>query len=288
MKVLIENIRSIKELEIEMPDVGVVQFIGDNSHGKSILIYALTKLTSKTILDAEVRTKYLIRRGETDGYLSMIRTDGYTINFRINEERDKTICQLKRPDGTKITRSLREGGWNSLFDEFGFMIFDNGDTTIQFHNTFGTMPFINTSPKLNYTIVESISLDSMAKQFVDTYKDVTHKSAKSLLETVDIKIDESKKALKAVKPYDYVPYNNIKVELEKCERKLLGLSKLEIERIDIPPMVSILDLKMEKLPLIPIVKPLPVLEEIDSLSSIITTLDTLAKGVCPTCEREFS
>ena len=64
MNIILRNIQSFKEAKYEFPETGLVQIIGDNSNGKSILMKAILSVVTLKILTDEDR-QALIRDTES-------------------------------------------------------------------------------------------------------------------------------------------------------------------------------------------------------------------------------
>ena len=287
MKITIKNVRSIADAVLEVPDKGFVQFIGSNSHGKSVLADVISRLCSKDIMDKDNRVNNIIKKGTTCAIFGISRGDGVSIGFRITPDRVTSLLRLTRKDGTQVDRTLREGGWDSLIEEFGFMVYGQGDLVIQVQSTFGKMPFITTDKRLDFDIVESISIDSKAKDFVDYYKGVTHAAGKRYVQNIDSTIASKESSLSSLIHYDVDAYAEMEQKIDSALKTIGNISTLTLKKITLPPNVSWCDGTCELLKQIPIIKTETPLELLTPMVKTLTDLKTLRERRCPLCERDF-
>ena len=304
MKVILENIQSIRQAEYDMTDTGFVKICGGNSNGKSILIKTIGAIVSLDILDAECRRALINDR--CDEGLVEIQYKGKTLFVQLNVERNKCLVCLKRVDGTKIVRTFREGGIEELIHEFGFRVYNKNNICLQVHETFGAMPFVNTSTAINGEIVEAVTEDTIAKDFLMKFKEVTHKKAKELVTALNTKIVKWQSVKNTLTIFDYVQYSEKADAMRSYEDDLkyldyIELPELEVPKvldvidfpnfnftaISIPPEVTIIDIPKMELPECGQVELFTIPTDLRSIEGAIVSYLDACGGMCPTCGRKF-
>ena len=101
--IVIKNLQAIANASITVHDNSIVEFIGDNSNGKSILAKTLQYVLSGDIRDKDTR-RALIKDGEVYGSLTIV-WDKKVIGFVIAEELSLVLFIRK----IKMTRALLFG-----------------------------------------------------------------------------------------------------------------------------------------------------------------------------------
>lgn len=298
--VILKNIQSIKYCKYEFPETGLVTIVGGNSNGKSILIKALESVSKLKIKNDECR-KALIKRGEEVGTIFILHNN-VALNVELSKDRGACSVTLQRANGEKVRRTFRDGGIEELLYEFGFRVYSNNQICLQIYETFGLMPFVNTSDMINGEIVEAVTEDSVAKEFLEAFKEHTYKNAKTMLKTIDDKIVTWESVLKNLVVYDYKKYEEMAVRLEDINAvlqsidvieleelklpprvKFIDIDKFELEKLHIPPNVNFIDIEPPVLHEISITRTLPFMIEFEDLGTELENMNTILNGVCPTC-----
>lgn len=306
MVIKLKNIQSFEEARFDLPDTGLIQIIGDNSNGKTILGKVLKAIMTMEFVHQEARDP-LIRDGCMEGFVG-IGYKGKALTINLNRDRNLCYVALMREDGEKIVRTIRDGGIEALFYEFGFRVYGKNSILLQCHETLGVIPFVNTSKALNYEIVDAVSSDTVAKQFITNYKEITYKVAKQKLTDYYTKIDGTKRVLESLPLYAYHDYTELANKAEEAAQVLSYLSPIELEDMVVPPSISILDIERIELesmivpPELSIVEVEPVkLEQmivpptgvellynpicLEEMASILENITEASAGRCPTCGR---
>lgn len=301
MVVILENIQGIKEKCVyELPDEGIVQITGDNSNGKSILIKSIAAIAQLKIVDNEER-RALINDDSKVGMIALTYK-GKTLVVKLHEDRNSCIVQLVRNDGSKIARAFRDGGLQEIVEEFGFRVYNKSALCLQVFETFGVMPFVNTTPDVGYEIVDAVTTDTVAQQFLQNYKTVTHKTTKDMISKYSKELDGLYRTKSVVTLFDYVKYEqmygrlsalynvvkNLKyIMLEKIivlpDVKCVDTRAPELEKIMVLPDIKCIDIQMPRLSRVPIVYPIPNICELDNLAQEIEDIMEILEGKCPTC-----
>lgn len=285
MLVKLVNIQSFENIVYDFPDTGLVQIIGGNSNGKSILEKVLKSVATCGFVDQEERDS-LIRDGKAKGYI-IIEYKNKVLSVLLTRERNACMVSLTRPDGTRIERTIRDGGISQLVEEFGFRVYGKRAVVLQLHETFGIMPFVNTGKMLNFEIVDAVTTDTVAQQFVTNFKEITYKRAKELTARYNEKIQGLNTILSHVVMYDYESYERMERQIQKCYAVLQYLQPITLEKIIAPPRVEYIDMPEVHLEKLQHVSFCPVLEELENLAPVLRRIRDFEKGVCPTCGRYY-
>lgn len=285
MLVKLVDIQSFENVAYSFPDTGLVQIIGGNSNGKSILEKVLKSVATCGFADQEERDS-LIRDGKAKGYI-IIEYKGRVLSVLLSRERNQCLVSMMRSDGTRIDRTIRDGGISQLVEEFGFRVYGKRALVLQLHETFGIMPFVNTGKALNYEIVDAVTTDTVAQQFVTNFKDVTYKRAKELTAKYNDKIQSLTTILRNMILYDYEEYERMQRRMQECYAVLQHLRPIKLEKIIAPPKVSYVDVPEVSLMKLRHVEFYPVLERLEELTPVLKRIGDFEKGVCPTCGRRY-
>lgn len=286
MEILLHNIQSIRDAKLEFPETGIVEFVGDNSNGKSILEKTLSAIVSGDIEDEEER-RTLVSDGETSGYVIMLRGQK-CLSINIDHVRDKTIFQYTPDINNKeamITRTLREGGVKDLVEEFGWKVYDDGAICLQLYPTFGHIPFINTSTKVNAEITDDVLRDKIAEKFMGNYEGTTYKLAQQKIKEMKQRKQLLEENIAGMHLYDYQAYEELRERIQRCKDFFECYVELTLEPLPIIPKVRVISIPQVELNEIPIVKPAPTGMRLEDASDILSQISDVLKGRCPTCGR---
>lgn len=288
MEIAIHNLQSIRDVSFSLPDTGIISFSGDNSNGKSILEKIISNVVSMDIADLVTRTT-LISDEEDSGYIVMIHNNK-SLSVLLHKERDKTIMQymsdVNNPE-TKVTRSLREGGFEEMLWEFGWRSYGDGSICLQIYPTFGTMPLINTSSTVNTEIVEDVVRDKMAEKFMENYSKVTYPLVQATVRNLKSRKNVLESQIAATKTYDYEAYEALGERAQRCLEFFDHFMELTLEEIELVPDVELVDvpyLKLNEIPLVELAEPNMYLDDIET---ILVEYTEVLNGKCPTCGRGF-
>lgn len=285
MKISLVNIQSFKEALYDLPDTGLVQILGDNSNGKSVVGKVL-KFIAAGEIKVEKERASLIRDTEQYGFVTIEYKNKFLI-FRIDRELSGCIVQLKRENGEVIRRTVREGGIQELVYEFGFRVYNAGAVALQVYETLGIIPFVNTTAAANYEMVETITTDSTANRFVKNYREITSKEFSKEVKNYKTILEEIQSMQKSLHVYDVEAYKKMRDKLVEMYAVLEHLTGVEISKIKIPPNVKILDIPVLNLKKLPVVKVIFHMENLPDMTETIKALNEVKQGRCPTCGRLF-
>ena len=284
MEIVLRRIQSARDLRYSFPDKGLVQIIGPNSGGKSILTKAIEAVIKCEITKQEVRDS-LITDGEMAGAVIMEYHDK-VLCAHLDRERNKCYYKLVRADGTEVIRTIRDGGLQELVYEFGWRVYRSGSIALQLCSTFGDVPFVTTPDTCNYEIVEEIGTDTVAQNFISTFKEVTYEKAKKVLNKLKLQITERENFLNTVRRYDWKAYAELGERMQQIYNTLKWLEPFELPELRIPPKITFVDIKSELLPELPQATVYPISELLpNSMDKVLHDLQIAREGKCPTCGR---
>lgn len=285
IQIYVKNLQSIEEYMFKFPDHGIVQFFGDNSNGKSILGKALSAVVLQKLRYDDERLP-LINDNAQDALFG-IQYNNKQLVVVISRIMDNCLYQLVREDGSKVIRKLLDDGIDEILREFGFLIYDKRSICLQFCETFGAMPFINTSDKANGEIVNSVITDIPSEQFIESYL-ITFKEAKTMMNQYKATIELYKNKLESIRPINVDGFAELSRRMKRCfeiNRKVPHIEKINIE------FIPILHFDM------PTIKRLPVLnipylidyqaERIKTFDLLFDELNKIKRGVCPECGKRY-
>ena len=302
MQVTLENVQSIVNGVYDFPDVGLVKISGGNSNGKSVLVKTINAITTLTITD-QTKRRSLIRNGENQATIT-IKYKDKALWVRLTVERENCVVALIRANGEKVIRTFRDGGIKELLHEFGFRVYNRNDVCLQVFETFGPMPFVNRNPVDDGEIVEAVAEDAVAKEFLQKFKDITHKKAKEAIQQFDNKIAGWQRVQDSLVVYDYESYTSMADKMEKAANQIAHLTSMTVKPISVPATMNLVDvetisldlpvppprIQLKRIPSVQ-VQPLKPYVDVPAVSGFDDLLDTLQKygtvkaGECPTCGR---
>ncbi len=285
MTIQLANIQSLQKAIYEFPETGIVQIVGHNSNGKSILEKVLKSVATCGFVNQAERDS-LIRDGENQGNVIIIYKKRI-LTVMLHRDRNYCIVALTRENGERVERTIRDGGLAELVHEFGFRTYGKKAVTLQLHETFGVVPFVNTSDGLNFEIVDAVTTDTVAQQFLENFREVTHKRSAELVKQYNSKIQDIKIMLQNLVLYDYEEYEAMAEQLEKCYEVLRYLLPIHLEKIIAPPEVAYADVPEIHLDKIMHITFAPYLERLENLTPVLKRIQDFEEGVCPACGRGF-
>lgn len=159
------NLQSHKDTLIELPETGIVRFLGHNSNGKSVASKALGKLI-RNRLHIERERVPLVRRGVESGYLILTRSDGMVLVLHVAREASKTYVELRIPNEEKTLKRhiTTDKNITELVRMFGFHVDIERGFTLNLYETFDPLLMVNTTGAENASLVTSVITDHKAEQ----------------------------------------------------------------------------------------------------------------------------
>lgn len=289
IKIDLQNMQAISSATIEIPENSITEFSGDNSNGKSVLSKIIKELTSGDIRHKDVR-RALIKDGTTKGIMSILNGN-VQLGLILDEELSDSFV-VYDPDVTDesktkvIVRGLGDaGGCEALIKKFGFRVYNSGDICLQLHPTWGPIPFITTSGQVNDQIVQDITIDRIAQNFLDSFKTITFPTFKNTLKNLNREKESYQTIIGNLESYDWKVYEDIYARMKEVYDVLFYFVDVEIPILQIPLMeIPPLPPEIPKLGVICII---PAPPEIPVVFRAFDEYVTILNGTCPTCGKLF-
>lgn len=281
----ISNVQSIESALIEFEDNSIVEFTGDNSNGKSILSKVIQNMTSGDIRHKDVRAS-LIRDGADKGIVVFTHNEKRLGLVLFHEIKDSVIIYQSdwRDESTTIVRNISDvEGSDALIKAFGFRTYAQGDICLQLAPTFGAIPFITTNGSVNNDIVQDITVDKVAEEFLGTFKAITFPLFKDKIAKLKQERDTYQSLLDNLETYDWREYESLVDRMSAVYMALKDVQPLEdIMEIPIPPL-DVIPVGSHGIKNIPIVDFIDYCPTIDDIESELEDYLKISKGICPTC-----
>lgn len=285
-KIDLQNIQAIGNAHIVVENNTIVEFVGDNSNGKSVISKVIENLVSGDIAHEDVR-RTLIKDNTEQGVVIFTYNEkqlGLILKPAVKESLIMYKPNIVDDPENAIFRAINDAdGLNSIVREFGFRAYANGDICLQLHPTWGAIPFITTSGATNNSIVEDITRDKIADNFLSSFQTITFPVFKEKIARLQKEHDSAKAVLDNMESYDWRAYDAIYEKMSEIYQQIKDYKYGYIEDIPIPDL-SVLPVSRVQIPDIPIVQFYDLCPRIE----YPTALDDYVKilnGVCPTCGR---
>lgn len=283
-----QNVQAIGVAHIELPENSIIEFSGDNSNGKSILSKVIQNITNGDIRHKDVR-RTIIKDGTDCAIVSIIHNQEQ-LGIILREEVADSIVSYN-PDLTKenaaVFRSLNDAeGVKHLIKKFGFRTYANGDICLQLSPTWGAIPFVTTSGAVNDEIVQDITVDKIAQNFLDSFQTITYPTFKQRLKNLKSEREHLSTVLGVIDNYDWRAYNEIATRLKSDYELIKNYTFITIENIPLAerPKYELPDIRIGKHIMPKLVTPIGYM---NSLIGEVRKYQTIRQGVCPTCGRPF-
>jgi hypothetical protein len=284
-KIDLQNIQAIGDAHIVIDNNSITEFTGDNSNGKSVISKVIEAITSGDIVHKESRLT-LIKDGETQGVV-LFTHDKEQLGFVLRAEAAESIIMYKAdmtaPESEAIYRPLNDRNTiTTLVHQFGFRTYDEGSICLQLAPTFGAIPFVTTSGKVNNDIIADITTDKIADNFLKSFQTITFPVFKDRIARLQKDHDNIQAILDNMESYNWKDYESIAERMSEVYQAIKSYEYFQLESVPIPPL-SVLPIEHFELRQIPNVdfydlcKPIvPIIDELNHYVEIMN-------GVCPTC-----
>lgn len=284
IKINLQNIQAITEAEIIIKENTITVFSGDNSNGKSILSKVIQAITSGDIKNKDIR-RSLIKDGAECGIISFIR-DTMQLAFILKEEVSQSFIVYNddvRDESKKIIRGLNDKtGMEQLCKKFGFRTYADGDICLQLSPTFGAIPFVTTSGKVNADIVQDITVDRIAQNFLDSFKKITYPTFRQSLDNMKREREHIEKTLEVIEDYNWREYEKLADEMQSIMDVIRSYSFVKLDHLSVPPKVqfyNVDDCKLRNIHVPEVIAPFSLLDKMNGVDELVS----MRNGVCPTC-----
>lgn len=285
-KIDLQNIQAIGNAHIVVENNTIVEFVGDNSNGKSVISKVIENLVSGDIAHEDVR-RTLIKDNTEQGVVIFTYNEkqlGLILKPAVKDSLIMYKPNIIDDPENAIFRAINDAdGLNAIVREFGFRAYANGDICLQLHPTWGAIPFITTSGATNNSIVEDITRDKIADNFLSSFQTITFPIFKEKIARLQKEHDSAKAVLDNMESYDWRAYDAIYEELSEVYQQIKDYEYCYIDDIPVPDL-SVVPVSNIQIPDIPIIQFYDLCSRIPYPKSLDDYLKVLS-GVCPTCGR---
>lgn len=285
-KIDLQNIQAIGNAHIVVENNTIVEFVGDNSNGKSVISKVIENLVSGDIAHEDVR-RTLIKDNTEQGVVIFTYNEkqlGLILKPAVKDSLIMYKPNIVDDPENAIFRAINDAdGLNAIVREFGFRAYANGDICLQLHPTWGAIPFITTSGATNNSIVEDITRDKIADNFLSSFQTITFPVFKEKIARLQKEHDSAKAVLDNMESYDWRAYDAIYEELSEVYQQIKDYEYCYIDDIPVPDL-SVVPVSNIQIPDIPIIQFYDLCSRIPYPKSLDDYLKVLS-GVCPTCGR---
>ena len=285
-KIDLQNIQAIGNAHIVVENNTIVEFVGDNSNGKSVISKVIENLVSGDIAHEDVR-RTLIKDNTEQGVVIFTYNEkqlGLILKPAVKDSLIMYKPNIVDDPENAIFRAINDAdGLNAIVREFGFRAYANGDICLQLHPTWGAIPFITTSGATNNSIVEDITRDKIADNFLSSFQTITFPVFKEKIARLQKEHDSAKAVLDNMESYDWRAYDAIYEELSEVYQQIKDYEYCYIDDIPVPDL-SVVPVSNIQIPDIPIIQFYDLCSRVPYPKSLDDYLKVLS-GVCPTCGR---
>lgn len=280
------NIQSHKDVTIDLPEKGLIRFVGNNSNGKSVITKALEDITSNAITRPAARAS-LINFDSSYGEITLTRYDDVVLFYHIHIEASQTYAELRIPGKEPIRRYLADKQIPILREKFGLHYDPEAERSINISDPDEALLFFKTPYKSNFSIVTSALRDRKAETAHDEIVRVI-KETKTTKSVYEKQLAIAQAALGSLPMHDIAKEEKRR---DECLHRIAILEKFK-------PLGTLPELRKPKL-YKPITIPKLVVPElkkskvvdlrlsIPDLPSSARKLKSIQEGVCPVCHRKF-
>jgi hypothetical protein len=282
------RLQSIKEALLDnLPEKGLIRFLGNNSNGKSIIVKTLDDALKGKLGRPKAR-KSLINwePGNMWGELQLLRHDDVSLLIHIHLESSQTYAELGMPGYAPIRRYLADKNMSELIMKFGWHYNEEREISLNIHDSDDAILFFRTSHRLNFDVVDPVINDESAIKSLGVLtklKDDTTKNKKLFQEHVNI----SKAAMSSISIWNIDEEEHKKERLKYLSDNLEKLIPPNIPKLEAVPNVVLLpDMSIN----IPSLELPPLIDARITIPDLLPQAKeylSLLHGVCPTCGKEF-
>ena len=284
-KIEIVNIQDIVEAHIDLEEYSIVEFVGDNSNGKSILSKVIEYLTKGDLIQKDVR-QALIKDTEQQAVFIMTHNKEQLGLLLKEELRESFIMYVEDVDKEdKILRQLSDTeAVKAILNKFGFRTYANGDICLQVFPTFGAIPFVTTSGTINNEIVDDITTDKIADEFLKSFKTITFPVFKERIDRLRREKESDEVILANMEQYDWKSYESAYAELKVLYDRIRGYQFYQMKMVEVPT-VRIYQMPAINIKPLPAVRIYPLIPKFGYITETLENYVKVLNGVCPACGR---
>ncbi|MBR3599837.1 MAG: hypothetical protein IKL53_08145 [Lachnospiraceae bacterium] len=284
IKIDFRNVQAIGEGHIEIEENTIVEFVGDNSNGKSVLSKVIDALTKGELSDRESRTS-LIKDGTRQAII-IFTHNTEQLGILLEEEARSSFLMytpnMNEPD-KKVIRGVSDTeGCNAIIRKFGFRVYAKGDICLQLAPTFGAIPFITTSGSVNDEIVQDITSDSVADEFLKSFSGITFPIFKDRIKKLKQEKETVQTVLNNLESYDWRAYKVLAEKMKEVYNAIKDYNPITLEPVKVPNL-DLYDVYMDEIPSVCIPTYYDLIEYLPMPGDSLHQYCEIMNGVCPTC-----
>ena len=284
IKIDLKNVQAIGDAHLEIEDNTIVEFVGDNSNGKSIISKVIEYMTKGDLIHKDVRCS-LINDNATEAVF-IITHDNEQLALLLRQElKDSYIMYQSdiRNESSRVLRLLSDReACEAMIHQFGFRTYAKGDICLQLFPTFGIIPFVTTSGATNNEIVDDITRDKIAEEFIKSFSTITYPIFKQKIETLRRERSSAQAILDNIEAYDWRSYEELEKELKRLYNIIQPYQFYQARKLEFP-RVKLYPVGILKIPTIPRIKIYPLIPQMGSIHKELVTYVQILNGICPTC-----
>ena len=279
------NVQAIGEAHIELEENSIVEFVGDNSNGKSVISKVIEYLTKGDLIQKDVR-QALIKDTEQQAVFIITHNKEQLAVLLREELKDSFIMYIEDIDkDVKILRQLSDTeAVRLLVDKFGFKVYAKGDICLQLFPTFGAIPFVTTSGTINNEIVDDITTDKIADEFLKSFKAITFPTFKERIARLTREKESDEAILANMESYDWKEYEGAYAELKQMYDRIKNYQFYQMKLVEVPK-VRIYQVSAFKVKALPVIKAYEMIPRVKDISGVLSDYAKVLNGFCPTCGR---
>lgn len=291
LKVDLVNVQAIGEAHIVLQDNSITEFVGNNSNGKSIVSKVIEYLTKGDLIHKDVREALINDYAEQA--VILITYGKRQIGLILKRELKNSLMMYvpntdkENEEGGRILRPLGDtDGCNLILKEFGFRTYSKGDICLQLAPTFGAIPFVTTSGSVNNDIVDDITTDKVADEFLQSFSTITFPIFKDRVKRLKLEKEHIQTVLDNMESYDWKAYEDIAARMKAVYDALAYYKFVRVESVPVPDLdiVPVPDYRVSN---IPVVTFYDYCKPVTLITKELTDYVSIMNGVCPTCKRPW-
>lgn len=284
IKIDLKNVQAIGDAHLEIEDNTIVEFVGDNSNGKSIISKVIEYMTKGDLIHKDVRCS-LINDNATEAVFIITHNNEQLALLLRQELKDSYIMYQSdiRNESSRVLRLLSDReACEAMIHQFGFRTYAKGDICLQLFPTFGIIPFVTTSGATNNEIVDDIIRDKIAEEFIKSFSTITYPIFKQKIETLRRERSSAQAILDNIEAYDWRSYEELEKELKRLYNIIQPYQFYQARKLEFP-RVKLYPVGILKIPTIPRIKIYPLIPQMGSIHKELVTYVQILNGICPTC-----
>lgn len=284
--VVMRNIQSHLNTFLEFPETGIVRLYGNNNHGKSVLVRALSDIITNGLSRPSKRLS-IIRRGQDFGEVLLTRYDDVSLLVHISKDAASTYAELSRPQSKPIRRYLADKSIPAMVKEFGFHYDPVTGISLNLHEDDDKFLFTNTKKSTNFTLVNGTRSDPFAEAALESIEKLM-RDTKKFRQGITHLYEVSQATYVALKTWNIEEESSIQA---KCTELAKVLTKLNLAPMPKLPALATAVFYKTVSPMCPFKYPKlykGYSEKFPDGMDVIHNYMDLKDRRCPVCKRKFT